>query len=288
LTRSADRVRVGGVEPMIIEVAINELASKTDNANIPYGIDDVVADAVAAANAGAAIVHLHARDAVTGEQLWHDTAFYREAFARIREQCDALLYPTQPGSGMDRCPHVIALADEGLDLATVDIFSSHSSAMEGEGRDPNIDVMRALNERGVPFSIGVREIGHMRKIARYREHGLLIGELHLKIFLDEDLVGPVPDARGLLMFLDHLAPGEHCHWFTTLYRGRPDGRRFRELSMLAAAMGGHIRTGLGDCPTLDGRDTRTNADMVHLAVDLAHTAGREVATAADARAMLRS
>lgn len=272
---------------MIIEVAINELASKHDNARVPYSVDEVVADAVAAAQAGAAIVHLHARDATSGEQLWHDTAFYREAFGRIREQCDALLYPTQPGSGMDRCPHVLELARDGLDLATVDIFSSHSSTFEGDGRDPNIDVMRALRAEGVPFSIGVREIGHMRKIARYREHGLLEGELHLKIFLDEEMVGPTPDARGLLMYLDHLAPGERCHWFTTLYRGRPSGRRFRQLAMLAAAMGGHVRTGLGDCPTLDGRSDWTNADMVHMAVDLAHAAGRTVATAADTRSMLR-
>jgi 3-keto-5-aminohexanoate cleavage enzyme len=89
------------------------------------------------------------------------------------------------------------------------------------------------------------------------------------------------------MYLDHLAAGERCHWFTTLYRGRRDGRRFRQLSMLAAAMGGHVRTGLGDCPTLDGRSDLTNADMVRMAVDLAHAAGRSVATAADTRDLLR-
>ena len=107
----------------MIEVAINELASKSDNVHVPYSVDEVVADAVACAQAGASIVHFHARDAGTGEQRWHDTDFYREAFRRIREQCDAVLYPTQPGSGMERCPHVMQLADEGLEHATVDIFS---------------------------------------------------------------------------------------------------------------------------------------------------------------------
>ena len=62
-------------EPLIIEVAINELASKRDNPNIPYSLDEVVDDAIACARAGAAIVHLHARDATTGEQRWHDTQF---------------------------------------------------------------------------------------------------------------------------------------------------------------------------------------------------------------------
>ena len=275
------------MEPLIIEVAINELASKRDNPNIPYSLDEVVDDAIACARAGAAIVHLHARDATTGEQRWFDTQFYREAFARIRAECDVLLYPTQPGSGMDRCPHVIELADEGLELATVDVFSHHSNAFDGDNPDPNLAVMAALRQRGVAFSMGVREVGHLRKLRRYREHGLLDDHLHLKIFLDEELVGPIPDARGLLMFLDHLAPGQQCHWFTTLYRGRPDGRCFRTVSMLAAAMGGHIRTGLGDVPTLDGKGTYTNIEMVQMAADLARAAGREVATADEARAILK-
>jgi 3-keto-5-aminohexanoate cleavage enzyme len=275
------------VEPLIIEVAINELASKRDNPNVPYSLDEVVDDAVACARAGAAIVHFHARDAVTGEQRWFDTPFYREAFARIRAECDALLYPTQPGSGMDRCPHVLELADEGLELATVDIFSHHSNAFEGDNPDPNLAVMAALRARGVVFSMGVREVGHIRKLRRYQERGLLDDDLHLKIFLDEEFVGPSPDARGLLMFLDHLAPGQHCHWFTTLYRGRPDGQLFRRLNMLAAAMGGHIRTGLGDMPILDGKGTYTNVAMVEMAVELAHAAGRSVATAHDTRALLR-
>ena len=276
-----------GVEPLIIEAAINELASKDDNPNVPYSLDDVVADAVAAARAGAAIVHFHARDPLTGAQRWTDTDFYREAFRRVRDQCDALLYPTQPGSGIDKYPHVLALADEGLELSTIDIFSHHTSRLDGPDRDPNVEVMEALNARGVPFSVGVREVGHMRKIARYRERGFLRGQLHLKIFLDEDMIGPEPDARGLLMYLDHLRPGEPCHWFTTLYRGRADGQGFRRVSMLAAAMGGHIRTGLGDNPVLDGDGTRTNVDMVHMAVALAEAAGRDVASPDQVRAVLR-
>jgi 3-keto-5-aminohexanoate cleavage enzyme len=274
------------MEPLIIEVAINELASRDDNPNIPYSVDEVVADAIACARAGAAIVHFHARDADTGEQRWFDTQFYREAFAAIAAECDALLYPTQPGSGMDRCPHVIELADEGLELATVDVFSHHSNAFEGDNADPNLAVMTALRDRGVAFSMGVREVGHLRKLQRYRERGLLGDDLHLKIFLDEELVGPTPDARGLLMFLDHLAPEQRCHWFTTLYRGRHDGRCFRRLCMLAAAMGGHIRTGLGDMPILDGAPTLRNVDMVEMAADLARAAGRDVATAAQTRAAL--
>jgi 3-keto-5-aminohexanoate cleavage enzyme len=274
------------MEPLIIEVALNELAPKAANPKVPYSVDDVVADALACAKAGAAIVHFHARDAQSGEQRWHDAAFYREAFAKIRAAgCDALLYPTQPGSGMEKCPHVLELAREGLEHCTVDIFPGHAASLES---DPNVAVMKELNARGVVFSIGVRDVGNMRKIAQYRDAGLLRGDLHLKIFFNEDPVGPAPDARGILAFLEQLAPGEHCRWFTTLYKGRPDGRTFRRLSMLAAAMGGHIRTGLGDNPVLDGKGTHSNLEMVRAAVELAQSAGRRVATAAETRAALRA
>jgi 3-keto-5-aminohexanoate cleavage enzyme len=275
------------MEPLIVEVALTELASKSANPNVPYSLEDIVADAVACAKAGAAIVHFHARDPVSGEQRWFDTDFYREAFLRIRAQCDAILYPTQPGSGMDRCPHVLQLAKEGvLEHCTVDIMAEHPAALSGDKVDPNVEVMKALNARNVAFSIGVRDVGHMRKIRGYREAGLLKGPLQLKIFFNEDPIGPWPDARGILAYLDQLAPGEACYWFTTLYKGKPDGRTFRELSMLAAAMGGHIRTGLGDNPKIDGLGTKTNVEMVRMAVELAHAAGRRVATAAEARTVL--
>jgi 3-keto-5-aminohexanoate cleavage enzyme len=272
----------------MIEVAINELAGKERNPNVPYSVDEVVDDAIACARAGASIVHFHARDAVTGEQRWFDTQFYREAFARVRAEVDVLLYPTQPGSGMDRCPHVLELADEGLEHATVDIFPPRPFAPDAAEMDPNLEVMAELRRRGVVYSLGVRELGHMRYLGLYRERGLLDDVVHLKIFLRDGLFGPIPDARGLLAYLDHVPPGMTAHWFTTLFDGEPDGRTFRRVSMLAAAMGGHIRTGLGDNPVLDGHGTYTNVEHVQMAVDLARAAGREVATPEETRHMLRT
>ena len=56
---------------LMIEAAINELASKEQNPNVPYGPEEVARDAIACAKAGATIVHFHARDADTGE--WIET-----------------------------------------------------------------------------------------------------------------------------------------------------------------------------------------------------------------------
>ena len=54
---------------VIVEVGQNEFTTKAQNPNVPYGPEEVAADAVACAAAGAAVVHFHARDG-GGEQDW--------------------------------------------------------------------------------------------------------------------------------------------------------------------------------------------------------------------------
>ena len=82
------------MQKMMIEAAINELASKKYNPNVPYGPEEVAEDALACIEAGATIVHFHARDADTGAQLWTDANVYGEAMAMIRR--DQARRPTVP------------------------------------------------------------------------------------------------------------------------------------------------------------------------------------------------
>ena len=72
------------MEPLIIECALNEQATQQQNPNVPIAPDDIVRDALEAARAGAAIVHLHARDARSGDMLHPGTECYREIFRRSR------------------------------------------------------------------------------------------------------------------------------------------------------------------------------------------------------------
>jgi 3-keto-5-aminohexanoate cleavage enzyme len=129
----------------------------------------------------------------------------------------------------------------------------------------------------------------MRHVARYRELGLIGDTLILKIFWNEMSIGPPPGLRGLQMYLDMVPPGVNLQWFNTVYGGSPELKTLRQTSMLAAATGGHIRTGIGENPMLDGRHGArafTNVDHVKMAVELAQLAGREVATSTEARTIL--
>ncbi len=283
----------------MIEAAINEVASKEQNPNIPYGPEEVARDAIACAKAGAAIVHFHARDAKTGAQLWSSAETYAQAIKLIKRECDAILYPTYPSRvpKEERIGHVVKLADDPavrLELATLDLGATNSGAIDpttGELRggtyvnshEEVIYFMRTLKAHGVHYSLGVRDVGHMRHIRAYAQMGLVSKPWAVKIFMAEnETQGPPPDARTLLMYLDMVPEGVPCHWFVTTYKSSESHVR---MNMLAAAMGGHIRTGLGDNPVLDGKKL-TNAQQVELAVDLAHRAGRDVATPAEARKLL--
>jgi 3-keto-5-aminohexanoate cleavage enzyme len=279
------------VDKLIIEASINESVSKDDNPHIPYGPEEGAADAIACAKAGAAIIHYHARDQRTGDNLWADGAqTYLECYRMIREECpDVIVYPTQRGYRLDDVPHVFALArdpEEGLELATVDVFPTGGYTRNDSST--MVTLLEELRRHGVAYSIGVREIGHMRHVRHYHDLGLIGDTLILKIFWNEFAIGPTPGARGLLMYLDELPPGVRCQWFNTVYDGDPDLGTWRRTSMLAAATGGHIRTGIGENPLLDGRDgpIYTNVDHVEMSVDMAHLAGRAVATPDEARAIL--
>lgn len=280
------------MDKLIIEASINESVSKEINPHIPYGPEEGAADAIACAKAGAAIIHYHARDQQTGENLWSEGAdTYLQCYRMIREECpDVIVYPTQRGYRLEDVPHVFALArdtEEGLELATVDVFPT--GGFTRDDSSTMVTLLRELKRHNVAYSIGVRDIGHMRHIRRYRDLGLIGDTLILKIFWNEVSIGPTPGMRGLLMYLDEVPEGVTCQWFNTVYDGDPSLDTWRRTSMLAAATGGHIRTGIGENPMLDGRGgakAYTNVDHVKMSVDLAHMAGREVATPDEARRIL--
>ena len=280
------------MDKLIIEASVNESASKEDNPHIPYGPEEGARDGIASAKAGAAIVHYHARDQDSGENLWDRGAeMYLECYRLIREECpDVIVYPTQRSARPEDVPHLFELArdpEEGLELATVDVFPE--GGLTGDDSSRVVAHLEELRKHNVAYSIGVRTIGHMRHIARYRELGLLDGTLILKIFWDERSLGPPPGMRGLQMYRDLVPQGVTCQWFNTVYDGIPGEPTLRRTSSLAAATGGHIRTGIGENPLLDGKrgaEAYTNVDHVEMAVQMGQLAGREIATPDEARTIL--
>ena len=290
------------MDKMMIAAAINEGSTKEQNPHVPYGVDEIVAAAIACADAGASVIHFHARDASTGDQLWEGYAAYAEAMKAIRKERDVLLYPSFPPNRPkeERFAHVIALAEEpsvGLELVAFGIGSTNMGSYNPDTKElrghthvnPHEDVIyfiESMRSRGVKPALGIRDVGHMRHLTMYREMGLIEDPVTVDITItDGDTYGPYPNVRGLMMYLDMVPPGMTLNWFVASYGARGQGESFRRMSLLASAMGGHVRVGLGDNPRLDGK-SYTNAEQVEITANMARQAGREVATVADARGLL--
>jgi 3-keto-5-aminohexanoate cleavage enzyme len=289
------------MQKLIIEAAINEQAPKSDNPNVPYTVEECVREAVASADAGAAIVHFHARDTDTGDMQEPGTDFYLEAMREIRRQRPSLLvYPTYgfASDAVARYSHVKALADDSgvrLNMATIDPGAVNMGSLAPGGNQEQSDmlfdvphshvryVMGMAREYDFPFSFVIREPGHIRHAITYYRMGLVDAPLFFKICLNEDVPwGMPPSPRAIDAYLGVIPPDVPYIWMNYTY-----GSNALQMNLHAIATGGHVRTGIGDNPVEPDGSITTNAAHVARIVDIARQAGRETATPDEAVAIMR-
>ena len=136
------------MDKLIIEVRVNESASKARNPNIPYVPEEIVKDALACAAAGASIVHFHARTATGADS--NDPETYRAVIADLRGRSDMLIHTTlgqfEGTPAEQRTAHVEKLHSQGLapDIApldmgsnNVDFFNVYLPTMTRAGGEPS-------------------------------------------------------------------------------------------------------------------------------------------------------
>jgi uncharacterized protein (DUF849 family) len=289
------------VEPLIIECALNEQATHEQNPRVPIAPAEIVRDALEAARAGAAIVHLHARDARSGEMLHPGTETYREIFRAIRAQApDLLLYPTYGFSPTpeERFSHLVALAADPevrLDFATIDPgavnYADQAAAVGRSGSEFVLSVSHAecrwffetANRLGFLYSETVREIGHVRHLISYWRAGWIRWPLLLKLTMSENHSwGLPPRPESIDLFTRAILPADIPYrWMTYV-----EGEVHTEMCRFAVERGGHVRTGLGDNPLLGGKQL-SNAEQIGHVVELARRIGRPIATSTEARQILK-
>lgn len=282
-----------------IEAALNGAWTRERQPAIPISVDEIVADGIAAANAGAAIIHLHAYDVATGRQR-DDYDIYAPIIEGIRAKADVIVYPTLPitGSGYagelrsarERYVHLERLAKNGLaEWGVIDpgsaVFTRLDEVARGEAGytyfnpdDHFREGMRIAADHGVRPSYAIYEAGCTRLgAATAAAMPKVPTPVYRFMFAEEFCFGFPPRERYLdahLALLEELAPG--APWMVAGL-----GVDIRPLIAPAVARGGHIRVGLEDRPW---GVAETNRALVEEAVRLVRAAGGEPATAAEVRA----
>lgn len=266
--------------PVIIEAAVNGGTPKSRNPNVPRSVDEIVADAFACLEAGAAIVHNHNDEAVIGCPI-HSAEPYVQAYTRIRERVpDAILYPTMgggaPGVTMaERYAHAETLTRAGhLRMGLVDPGSVNLGALGADGL-PSVSTGVYLNTYAdarytidwcwahrLGPSISIFEPGFLRLALAYHAAGRLPKGALIKLYFGGGTpgFGLPPTSAGLNAYLSML-DGTGLPWSVAVLGGDV----LSTIGEEAVRRGGHLRVGLEDYA---GAGTPRNVALVERAVAL--------------------
>lgn len=267
------------------------------SAFVPVTPEEIARDALEAAEAGAAIVHIHVRDPNNGNAS-RDPELYREVVERIRDVNTDLILNLTGGMGgdlwfdldgdprlssatdfvgpLERVRHIIELCPE---IGSLDCGSVNFGEMV-YATTPNIlrEILTAYREQAVRPEIEVFELGHI-EIAK-----MLIAESFIdrppmfQLCLGIPHGAPAtPDAMKAMR--DSLPPG-------SIWAGFGVGRMQMPMVAQAVLLGGHVRVGLEDNLYLEKGVLATNAMLVEKAIGLVETLGAHVLDATEARELL--
>jgi len=275
---------------------------------LPVTPDDIADSAIGAARAGAAVVHLHARDPRDGRPT-QDPALFRQFLPKIRAACDVVVNVTTGGSQTmtveERMQPALQLEPElaSLNMGTMNfglyemlprqkswkhewepryLAGSEAGMFKNTLKDI-ADILRACSPNGTRFEIECYDIGHLYTAAHFVDRGLLQPPLFIQsVFGIRGGIGTHPDdVEYMKKTADRLFGGSY-RWSAV-----GAGRNQMTIARQAAMLGGNVRVGLEDSLWIDkGQLATSNAQQVEKVVGVLGELGLEAATPNEAREML--
>lgn len=265
---------------------------------VPITPKEIATEAIAAAQAGAAIVHIHVRDPATGAPSMEER-YYHEVVDMIkRSNVDVIVnLTTGPGarytpdetdprqaspestitSPESRVKHVIELKPElcSLDVATLN-FGDHAFV----NIKTHVErIAKLVQDAGVKPELEVFDLGHVRLAEELAKKGVITGTPLFQICLGIPW-GASATPENLLRMRDSLAMPAHWSAFGI------SREQFPTVAM-TAVMGGHVRVGLEDNLYISkGVLARGNVPLVEKAIGIVESLGGRIATVRTAREIL--
>jgi 3-keto-5-aminohexanoate cleavage enzyme len=268
-------------QPVIISAALTgSWPTKADNPAVPITEEEIAEAAVAAHEAGAAVVHLHVRN--EQGKVTCDPDRYAKVRDLIRATGSDVVINMSTGGGAGQTTDEQRMEPVSLkpEIASFDCGSCNFGKTVFINSPSFLDELaRRMNEHGVLPEIECFEPGHVANAIRLIDEGKLRPPHWFQVVLN--VRGGSPGTvKQLLNMVEMLPAG-------ALWSVCAIGRAQLPINVAAMAMGGHVRTGLEDNIYYHkGQLAESNAQLVARLVRIAGEIGRPVATSAQAREML--
>jgi uncharacterized protein (DUF849 family) len=300
------------LDKLIITAAVTgSVTIPTQTPHLPITPEAIAADAIACARAGAAAVHLHARDPRNGRPS-ADPEIFREIIQRIKAESDVIIgITTGGGLGMSAEERLRAVPRFKPEIASFNLgsinFSIHTIGHRYRPEDYRFDweqqyveytknhifpntfgdmetFASTMREQGTRPEFEAYDVGHLYNLRYLVRAGFAEAPHWIQFVLG--VLGALGNGPEDLMAMKATADrlfGAGSYRWSVIGVGYP--AEFN-LAAMAMIMGGHVRVGLEDNLFKRRGELATNAELVDKAVRLATELDREIATPDEARAML--
>lgn len=284
------------MDKAVITCSLNGVLTDPKQHNVPVTPEEMAREARAAYNAGASVMHIHLRQQGPGKghmPSW-DAALSREVQQAIREACPGVIINHTTGVvGPDYAGALACIRETKPEMAACNagslnylkVKADHTWAWPPMMFDNPVEKVQAyldvMKEAGSLPEFECFDVGIVRCVGMYRDVGMYSGPLEYN-FVMGVASGMPTDPELLPVLVKLMEPGSN--WQVTAI-GRAE---IWPLHMRCAELGGHLRTGLEDTfYQPDGTKVASNGQLIETMAAYARKAGREVASPAEARGILK-
>jgi len=295
---------------VIITCAVTgSIHTPTMSPHLPLTPDEVAKQAIEAAEAGAAILHLHARDPKDGRPT-PDPAVFMQFLPRIKQACDAVINITTGGghnmtveerlaAPMKASPEMCSLNMGSMNFGLYPMLSRYKEfkydwepkylemTRDFIFKNTFKDIERILKDlgegHGTRFEFECYDVGHLYTLAHFLDRKLVKPPLFVQtIFGILGGIGADPDNLSHMKRIADKLFGDQFYWSILAA-----GRHQLPLITMGAIMGGNVRVGLEDSLYIGkGQLAKSNAEQVRRIRLILENLSLEIASAKEAREML--
>lgn len=268
-------------EALLVTVApTGGVHGKESHPDLPETPAEIAETAAACEDAGASVIHLHARKE-NGERAFSRDRF-QELTEAVREATDMVIQHSTGGTGVPLEERLNPLrTDPAPEMASLDMGPlNRYKHLTSENPRGMVDALyEEMRERGIKPEMEVFNPGHLNEVREFLDRADVAEPPYLGVLFGGGTLTPA-HPRNLLNVVDNLPDGARFNTLAT-------GPHQLPLTTMGILLGGHVRVGFEDNLYFrKGELAESNAQLVERARRIAELLGRPVATPEEARKLL--